>query len=68
MSREDQRLMLAGSALTGLMAQHLSETTESGFVHVDAAHYGNDQLADAALKAVRVADLTMKALYPWEAQ
>lgn len=62
MTREDQRLMLVGSALTGIMAQHLSQTTESNLVHVDAAHFTDDQLADAALKAVKVADLTLKAM------
>lgn len=62
MSREDQRLMLVGSALTGILAQHLSQEGESGAVHLDAAHYRDDELAGAAMSAVKVADLALEAI------
>ncbi len=62
MTREDQRLMLVGSALTGLMAQHGEERNG-----VSAVHYNDDELSDAAVKAVKVADLTLAAMGDFEA-
>ena len=62
MSREDQRLMLVGSALTGLMSQQTLNYTEFGNQYSEPTHYTDDELADAAMKAVKVADLALTAL------
>jgi len=62
MSREDQRLMLVGSALTGILAQHVTGTTESGNPDGEPLYRSRAELANAAQTAVEIADFAMKSL------